>query len=367
MSTDVLHEARRQAGVCNACRYCEGYCSVFPALHRERMFTDETLIQLANLCHNCRGCYYACQYAAPHAFAINMPRVLAEVRHESWQSFVMPVALARAFHRSGTAIAMATVAGLVALIWAIKAIGSSGGEGFYAVLSHNAMVAIFGPAFILPTVLLALGIRRYWRTVGGGAVHLSHLVQAFSSVAEMRELSGGYGDGCNFEDKDRFSQLRRWLHQSTMYGFLLCLASTSVATLMHYAFDLPAPYSLFSVPKILGLTGGVLLSLGTLGMAILKLRGERNLADACVWEGEMAFILLLFVVSTSGLALYLFAETAWLAALLAFHLGAVLAFFLLTPYSKMAHGFFRLTALVKEAHNRSEPPSTTLLAPTKQR
>ena len=36
MQTDLLREAERQAEICNACRYCEGYCSVFPALHRNR-------------------------------------------------------------------------------------------------------------------------------------------------------------------------------------------------------------------------------------------------------------------------------------------------------------------------------------------
>ena len=66
MQTDLLQEARRQAEICNACRYCEGYCSVFPALHQERFFSEANLTQLANLCHNCRGCYYACQYTAPH-------------------------------------------------------------------------------------------------------------------------------------------------------------------------------------------------------------------------------------------------------------------------------------------------------------
>ena len=66
----------------------------------------------------------------------------------------------------------------------------------------------------------------------------------------------------------------------------------------------------------------------------------------------MAFILLLFVVSTSGLVLYAFGSSAWLPELLAFHLGSVLAFFLLTPFSKMVHGFFRLAALVKEAQYR---------------
>ena len=40
MQIDLLQEARRQAEICNACRYCEGYCSVFPALQAERAFSD---------------------------------------------------------------------------------------------------------------------------------------------------------------------------------------------------------------------------------------------------------------------------------------------------------------------------------------
>ncbi|MEN0002159.1 MAG: 4Fe-4S ferredoxin, partial [Pseudomonadota bacterium] len=37
---------------------------------------------------------------------------------------------------------------------------------------------------------------------------------------------------------------------------------------------------------------------------------------------------------------------AWLFPI---HLGTVLAFFLLTPYSKMAHGFYRMAALTRDA------------------
>jgi citrate/tricarballylate utilization protein len=32
-------------------------------------------------------------------------------------------------------------------------------------------------------------------------------------------------------------------------------------------------------------------------------------------------------------------------------LGAVLTFFLITPYSKMVHGFYRLAALVRDAQS----------------
>lgn len=63
----------------------------------------------------------------------------------------------------------------------------------------------------------------------------------------------------------------------------------------------------------------------------------------------MAFILLLFIVATIGLALYGAGGISWMPILLAVHLGAVLAFFLLMPYSKMVHGFYRLAALVHDA------------------
>ncbi|MBV8868009.1 MAG: CitB family transcriptional regulator, partial [Acetobacteraceae bacterium] len=61
--TDAVREARREMEVCNACRYCEGFCAVFPAMELRREFSSGDLSYLANLCHNCRGCYYACQYA----------------------------------------------------------------------------------------------------------------------------------------------------------------------------------------------------------------------------------------------------------------------------------------------------------------
>ena len=109
MQTELIDEARRQAQICNACRYCEGYCAVFPAMHAERAFSDGDLTQLANLCHNCRGCYYACQYTAPHEFDLNLPQALAELRQDSWRSYAWPAGFGRLVDRSGLAIAVGLV------------------------------------------------------------------------------------------------------------------------------------------------------------------------------------------------------------------------------------------------------------------
>jgi citrate/tricarballylate utilization protein len=352
MSTETVHEARRQIEICNACRYCEGYCSVFPAINRRRSFPDIDIVQMANLCHNCRGCYYACQYTEPHEFKINIPAVLADIRQDTWQRYATPSALAKLFQKSGVAVALGAVIGLALIIWAIRALGAQGGSGFYAVLSHSAMVLVFTPAFVLPLLTVIASVTRYIRDNASQMPQGQDWVAAVRHASTLRDLSGGHGEGCNFEDEDRFSNARRIHHQLTMYGFLLCFAATSVATLMHYGLDMPAPYPLWSLPKLLGLSGGVLLSAGTAGLAALKLKSDRHLADASVFGGEMAFVLLLFVVSTSGLFLYWWGDTKWLDELLAVHLGAVLAFFILTPYTKMVHGLYRLAALAIDARDK---------------
>ena len=55
MIEDLLVEGKRQLDICNSCRYCEGYCAVFPALERRIDLTKADMVQLANLCHDCRA------------------------------------------------------------------------------------------------------------------------------------------------------------------------------------------------------------------------------------------------------------------------------------------------------------------------
>lgn len=349
---DLTQEARRQVEICNACRYCEGFCAVFPAIAEKRMFADGDIMQLASLCHNCQGCYYACQYTAPHEFDLNLPGILAEVRHESWDRFAWPRAFAGAFQRSGLAIGLALVVGFALLFAAVAALKPDDGQGFYAYLAHGAMIAIFTPAFLAPLLVIGIGLRRYWKEVGGAPIRWVHLRHALISAAEMRNLGGGQGQGCNFEKGDRFSNARRWAHQMVMYGFLLCFAATSTGTVMHYVLGMEAPYGLFSLPKLFGLPGGILLTAGAVWLIWLKLQSDKALGAASAWGGEIGFVALLGLTGATGLALYGATGTTLVGPLLAVHLGAVLTFFLTTPYSKMVHGFYRLTALVRDAQTK---------------
>jgi citrate/tricarballylate utilization protein len=355
-TTAAIEEARRQIEICNACRYCEGFCSVFPAMTLHRAFEDGEITQLANLCHNCRGCFYSCQYTEPHEFALNLPRALAEVRVESWERFVWPNGLAKLFQEKGVALVGALLAGIAIFFMIAYAIRPASGTGFYAVISHTMMASIFTTATFVPFILIAVGLFRYWREVGGERVTMKHLRDAFVDAGRMKNLSGGAAEGCNYEQEDRYTQARRWAHQAVMYGFLLCFASTLSGTFMHSVLDMHAPYGPLSPPKLLGIPGGLLMTLGGLAMIGLKMRAEKSLGAPAVWGGEMAFVILLTLVGASGLILYWVTGTAAVRPLLILHMGSVLALYLTLPYTKMVHAPFRLAALVRDAQTKGRPP-----------
>src|SRR2546427_3415452 len=102
--------------VCNACRYCEGFCAVFPAMERRRRFADGDLTYLANLCFDCRACFYACQYAPPHEFAVNVPKVFAQLRADTYRDYGWPRILAGLYRRGGLAGGVIGAAGGGALL-----------------------------------------------------------------------------------------------------------------------------------------------------------------------------------------------------------------------------------------------------------
>jgi len=169
-----LDELTRQGAhvmtVCNACRYCEQYCPVFPAMEQRLTFTKADLNYLANLCHNCGECLYACQYAPPHEFAINVPRSLARIRVRSYEEYAWPRPLAAAFRHHNLATGMALAAVFIALMLAATLavngavlLNPGADADFYAVMPHGVMIAIFGGVGLFVLAALAIGVSRCLR------------------------------------------------------------------------------------------------------------------------------------------------------------------------------------------------------------
>lgn len=361
----LVEEARRVLAICNACRYCEGYCAVFPALERRLEFGENDVHYLANLCHNCGACLYACQYAPPHEFQLNFPKVLAQVRKQTYRKYAWPDFLAGAFDRNGLSVSLATAASLAFLFlltaWrddpARLFTAYSDAQGsFYAVLPHATMVAVFGAVFGYILVACAMSFTRFWPDTGEEVAQFVNpvsLAAATSDAAALKYLDGG-GEGCTYPgEKPSFA--RRNFHHFTFYGFLLCFAATSVATIYHYVFGWKAPYPLHSLPVILGVLGGIGLLIGPAGLLALKRRRDPQLVDEQQDGMDVGFLALLFLTSLTGLALLLFRETRAMGMLLAVHLGVVLALFLTMPYGKFMHALYRFAALVRFHLERKRP------------
>lgn len=353
-------EVARVMQICNACRYCEGFCAVFPAMTRRLAFPAADAHFLANLCHNCGACLHACQYAPPHEFAVNVPRAMARVRRDTYAGYAWPQAFGAAYRRNGLVVALALAFGL-ALFLALAAASQGtlwhapiAGGDFYRVFPHNLMVGLFGPVFGFAVLALGVGVVRFWRAQAPGPVGGDAVAEAAKNALTLKFLDGGHGDGCNEAD-DRFTLARRRAHHLTFYGFMLCFASTSVATLYHYGFGWVAPYAYTALPKLLGTVGGAMLAAGTAGLWRLNRQRHPLQGDPAQSAMDRGFIALLFGTAVTGLVLTALRGTGALALLLALHLGFVMALFLTLPYGKFAHGVYRAAALLKWSVERRQP------------
>ncbi len=369
---DQIGEAERQFTICNACRYCEGHCAVFPAMEMRRAFSAGDLGYLANLCHDCRACYHHCQYAPPHEFSVNLPRVLSRLRTDTYAQCAWPRAFGAAFRENGIVTALALtfalvifVLGTVALVEGKVLFGAHSGPGaFYVVIPHGVMVALFGAAFLYAMVALGIGYLRFRRLTGDTGGVLRGAARAGHDAARLTYLEGGgSGDtsaGCPYPGEAP-GTARRSFHHLTAGGFALCFAATCVATLHHYGLGWIAPYSFYSLPVVLGTLGGIGLIVGPAGLLALNARA-RAAARAEPESGpedperaslDSGFALLLILTSVTGLALLLWRDTAAMGMLLAVHLGVVMALFVTLPYGKFVHGIYRFAALQRYAREQA--------------
>jgi citrate/tricarballylate utilization protein len=360
---DIFAEANRQLTICNACRYCEGLCPVFPAMELRKTFSVNDIRYLSNLCHDCRACEQACMFTPPHEFGITFPRLMSQVRMESYEHWSWPQFLAKSFSDTpkGVLLGFAAIAIAVGAGFALVpsqrlfAVHTAPGS-FYQIVPYLAM--------ILPAIFLVLyggfiwlqGGMRFWTEADSTLVTrpkgIGPLLRAVRDSFTMKYLGGG-GPGCTYPGK-KPTQLRRIFHQLVVYGFVCDFISTSLAFLYQDFLHHPPPYSLLSLPVSFGTIGGIALVVGVAGLLVFKLRSDRSQAADKAYGLDYAFLVFLGLTALTGLLTLILRSTAAMGTILIIHLGTVAGLFLTAPYGKFVHFVYRSFALLRfqiEAQN----------------
>lgn len=353
-------EAKRQLDICNSCRYCEGLCVVFPALERRTVLASGDLTQLANVCHDCRACFDACMYAAPHEWDINIPKVLSALRVADYERLMWPPRSAgRITRHLGSAVGLIAAIALVAT--AVGRVGWAGlvrrpvGAGSpYDLVPYPVLLGVMLAASLYAVVVTGVAVRTYWREVNQPRqpVTVRAVGQAIWYAATLRYLRGG-GAECLYPREDMPSPLRRHLHGLVAYGFGLCLVSTIAAGIEQDIAGIQPPYPWLSVPVLTGFVGGVGLSIGSVALLWLKIRAAPELGVRTMTVKDYGLLVALAALGLTGIAVFACRDTGAYALLLLVHLAAVAQAFALAPYSKFVHVVFRFEALVRDNIERA--------------
>ena len=160
-------------------------------------------------------------------------------------------------------------------------------------------------------VVHAAGFLRFWRESGENLSALllpGILFKGVRDAMTLRNLDSN-GVGCTYP-REQHSKTRRRFHHLTFYGFLFCLASTTVAAVYHSFFGWQAPHAYLSVPVLLGTIGGLGLLIGPPGLYVLRLRRDTAIVDVKQNVIDVSFLTLLFLTSLTGMLLLVLRESA---------------------------------------------------------
>jgi citrate/tricarballylate utilization protein len=360
---DIFEEANRQLVICNACRYCEGYCPVFRAIEARRDFKQGDVFYLSNLCHDCRACYYACMFTPPHEFAINIPQILSQARMETYRRWSWPDFLGRAFKNRSVTVSLATgVAALVAILALLfipseKLFSAHQGPGaFYEVVPYLVMIAGASILFVYAIAVWLKGGARFWRetkTALNEKGSWKSLAAAVAAVLGLRYMNGG-GPGCFYPD-EKPSSARRLYHSLTFWGLISDLISTKLAFIYQDFLHILPPYALTSAPVIFGTVGGVALLVGTGGLIYYKMKSDRQPAEATASGMDYVFLVTLGLTALTGMLTLILRDTSAMGSILVLHLASIAALFLSAPYGKFVHAVYRTLAVIRYEAEHSQP------------
>jgi citrate/tricarballylate utilization protein len=298
-------------------------------------------------------------YAPPHEFAINLPKLFAESRIDSYRALSWPRFFGRAFRDwkigaiSALLVTGLALAAMVSSLLSRRLLTTAqhGPGAFYRFVSFKAIVILSSALSLLATLILIKGAVEFWWSSDLRRPTLKAFFQSSWDILSLRWLGGG-GPGCYYPSNQP-SSARRIFHALTFFGFLSAIVSTVLAGFYQHFLERVPPYSIDSAPVLFGMTGGVGMVIGTWGLIVIKLFSDREPADARSLDIDYLFLALVNLASLTGILTLMLRDTRALGLILSLHLAVVAAFFCSLPYSKFVHAIYRSLALLRYRLERS--------------
>ena len=331
-------EAIRQMSICNACRYCEGYCAVWDAIEFKAVLNKGYISHLANLCHDCRDCFYACPYNAPdHEFKLNIPRVLGQVRVETYYANIRPKFMKFSLERP---ILFTSLSAFIAVILVMVYSSLLFGLNKISTLPMTTIipVSLFKPAtmalYLYTLVIWSWEALSYWSEINEGKrFTASGIMKGVYDAFFHRNFLGG-GTGCKvpWENNKYF---RLTAHSLVFFGFIVALISISFYP------------NIFGYVGIVYFLGSLAISIGTVALIYIHIAEDRGSRSQKQSSLDYAFTVLLFFAGITGVLIPISTGTDWFNWNFLIHDALITVVFLIAPFSKFIHPVFRLISLIK--------------------
>jgi quinone-modifying oxidoreductase subunit QmoC len=350
---------------------------------KDRLISDPDIW----LCHQCNDCSLRCPRGARPG------DVMAAVRQKAIEHYAFPSVMGRLVN-SARAIPWMLVfvpAILIAAALLVRGPIESAlnytdphGHEFYAhFFPHWLLIVFYSGLTLLTFAGLIVGLFRFWAgmkandaALGRGAPILGFVPSTVKALSAL--LTHDRFGSCT----DQAS--RKWSHLMAFYGFIALFVVTVWAVIDLYVMPLFGGEALypfgFSDPrempaKILANVGGVLLIVGA-GRAILTRRNAPKDGYHQSTTFDWIFVWLLLLVGISGFIVEIFRfvaegaagaeayDSGFAAPAYSFyfvHLVFVFGLLVYLPYSKFAHMWYRLAAMIYGEHTGRTGPGSRLV------
>jgi quinone-modifying oxidoreductase subunit QmoC len=360
---EIINNGGESLKKCFQCATCSVVCNLAPdnkPFPRKEMIYAQWGLKdklLANpdiwLCHQCSDCTAYCPRGAKPGEVLGAIRKLT-IKNYSSPSFLAGMVAGPKYIIALFAIPILIFFGIISFLGHISNIprGEDGGIVYAKFIPVPFIDTVFIAAAAFAIISFIIGIRKYWVDINKGAEVKGSLMESIKGTV-VDILTHKRFQKCDV------AKARATSHLLVFYAFAGLAITTTWAIAYLYGFEFlgikafsifhfgESPYPLYDPMKIIGNVSALALVLGITLVILNRIKnaGKTGIGSYFDW----LFITVILVIVATGILseVLRLADIAELAYPIYFtHLVFVFFLFAYAPFSKMAHMFYRATAMV---------------------